>query len=91
MILSFQFSLRLGVALFVIASGFESLRASSDRGIYVRTINGLTERRLFDVATEYAENLLASDTLSGRERVDVSVALLDTLAQKAYQSADPKA
>ena len=57
--------------------------------IEVRTINGLTQRRLFDVATTYAESLLENGQLDGRATVDITVALLDALAKKAYQSSDP--
>lgn len=91
MIKSLHIALYLSAILLFMESGLRSLHAQSDKGIRVRTINGLTQRRLFDVATEYAESLLASDELSGRERVDISVALLDTMAQQAYQSPNPEA
>ena len=62
--------------------------AQTESSVEVRTINGLTQRRLFDVATNYAESLILSGQLEGRATVDITVALLDALAKKAYQSSD---
>ncbi|MCP4462404.1 MAG: hypothetical protein GY819_06345, partial [Planctomycetaceae bacterium] len=80
----------LGICLLAVTylSG-PSAHAQLEPSIEVRTINGLTQRRLFDVATTYAETLLVSGQLDGRATVDITVALLDTLAKKAYQSSDP--
>lgn len=63
----------------------------NEPGINVRTINGLKQRRLFDLATSHAVAALSDEEISGRERVDIVVAMIDTLAQKAYQSRDPLA
>ncbi len=56
----------------------------------VRTIQGLAGRRLYDLAVSYADRILDDPQTSGLVRVDVAVALIDTLAQKAYQSPNPE-
>ena len=56
--------------------------------VNVRMIEGLSQRRLFDLATGHAERVLANQSTSGRERIDVIVALIDTLSQKAFQGRD---
>jgi hypothetical protein len=62
--------------------------AQPDSAITVRTIDGLKQRRLFDLAIRYAESVLADDDTGQAARVDVAVALIDTLGQRAFQGRD---
>ncbi len=49
----------------------------------LRTIKGLQERRLFDLARLHAESVLENPSLDPRERVSISVALVESLTRQA--------
>ena len=60
----------------------------ANKSIHVRTIEGLTQRRLFTLAIAHAERALADDSVSARESTDIVVAMIDTLSQQAWQGND---
>lgn len=77
------------VAVFLSIAKSDSVAvAQTETGIHVQTINGLKQRRLYELAVGHAERMLARDDLESAERVDIIVALIDTLGQKAYQAGD---
>ena len=68
-------------------SGFAQKKPDLD----VRTINGLKQRRLFDLAASYGRERLDEIPEGQRPRIDICVAVIDALTQKAFQSRDPAA
>jgi hypothetical protein len=66
-----------------------SSRAQPDEGIDVRTIKGLAQRRLFDLARVHAESALQSATRPA-DQVALAVALLDAMAQQAATASGPQ-
>jgi len=58
--------------------------------LQVRTIDGLRKRRLFDLAIGHSNRTLQSDQTSAARQVDIVVALIESMGQKAYQSANPQ-
>ena len=59
--------------------------------IHVRTINGLSQRRLFGLAQSHGNRVLSEDEIQGRQRVDVIVALINSMTQQAYLTGDEQA